>query len=890
MAPRGPKAAINGGHTAGIYADMTVDGPHIGTLVVIIDRAKNLPNRRTMGKQDPYCAARLGKEAKKTETDKRGGQTPKWDQEMRFMVHDSPDYYQLKVSVFNDDKKTELIGETWIALEDVIVPGGGKDDRWHHLNCKGRFAGEIRMELTYYDTRPRELKQGERQASQTTPGDATESPSGVGGPRQPKPFKRRPLPADPTRTTSDQIVPNEPERQQRPLPLQSLSNPYSANGAPDLNRNEPQSQQMTEHYPDAYYDQGHPDGVLLDEMPEQFIDTSYASLNQRHSASLDHHSELGHPYRNSKGDFQEQRPPQTSIPQYSQTADRLYEPRTLSPLRDHRHNSAPQPATTQPSILNSVHSSYHAPHNQSPHDQSETSPWQVNSLSQSSGFADPEEDDEQGPPPPPPTHRYSGNNSPVDQRSSRHAEAYPPIPSPAPLSIRSSRPNVSASPLSQVQASGGYQSYDIRTEQTSSRRPAHSISPSPSNFTGDQVDRRYERRSPSPMRDPYQMTPPSLKPGYDPMIAREESERISFENHMQTQRQPEAAPQFQAFATHDTQRRAHPSPRSQQVPDRLRFLNENHTNRAHRASAPLPYVRDRSPEAPGSASQTRHVSPDGKRMPQRENVRPDPRVPVRKSVSPQPAERRRSAIPFSPDSYDAPSTVRGSVSSTDVARSQYGVPDQVEDIAAQHPRVQNQSDGPIIGNDGRVIDPSDHLPTDTWAPEPETKTPRKAAEVTVRFRRGPQGAQPMPATSRRPQLDTTGRPHSISTSPSGLYSEDISPSSSARARLQKRNPNLLAHPASSPIVPTIHSASRGSPLRNQTSDYPARRDDPNSLHNTDPYSQQLPVDNPPPIPGKIPLPPGQDEWSNRSLSEEMSRIDIGVGGSTRPRRNRNGVY
>ena len=68
----------NGMHTAGIFADMTVDGPEIGTLVLVVDRAKNLPNRKTMGKQNPYCAARLGKEAKKTETDKRGGQTPKW--------------------------------------------------------------------------------------------------------------------------------------------------------------------------------------------------------------------------------------------------------------------------------------------------------------------------------------------------------------------------------------------------------------------------------------------------------------------------------------------------------------------------------------------------------------------------------------------------------------------------------------------------------------------------------------------------------------------------------------------------------------------------------------------------------------------------------------------
>lgn len=65
-------------HTAGIFSDMSADGPEIGTLVLVVDRAKNLPNRKTIGKQDPYCAARLGKEAKKTSTDIRGGQTPRW--------------------------------------------------------------------------------------------------------------------------------------------------------------------------------------------------------------------------------------------------------------------------------------------------------------------------------------------------------------------------------------------------------------------------------------------------------------------------------------------------------------------------------------------------------------------------------------------------------------------------------------------------------------------------------------------------------------------------------------------------------------------------------------------------------------------------------------------
>ncbi len=69
---------LNSAHTAGIFSDLSVDGPVIGTLVVVVDRAKNLPNRKTIGKQDPYCAARLGKEAKKTKTDIRGGQTPRW--------------------------------------------------------------------------------------------------------------------------------------------------------------------------------------------------------------------------------------------------------------------------------------------------------------------------------------------------------------------------------------------------------------------------------------------------------------------------------------------------------------------------------------------------------------------------------------------------------------------------------------------------------------------------------------------------------------------------------------------------------------------------------------------------------------------------------------------
>ncbi|PWY90926.1 hypothetical protein BO70DRAFT_358396 [Aspergillus heteromorphus CBS 117.55] len=196
-------------HAAGIFADMSVDGPAIGTLVVIVDRAKNLPNRKTMGKQNPYCAARLGKEAKKTETDLRGGQTPRWDQELRYTVHESPDYFKLKVSVFNDDKKTDLIGETMIDLKPLIIPGGSQNDHWHPLQYRAKYAGEVRLEMTYYDTRPEDEAVIERRTHAAekvyprktgfTPVSASSvssaTSSGVSGPRQLKDVKRRPLPA-----------------------------------------------------------------------------------------------------------------------------------------------------------------------------------------------------------------------------------------------------------------------------------------------------------------------------------------------------------------------------------------------------------------------------------------------------------------------------------------------------------------------------------------------------------------------------------------------------------------------------------------------------------------------------------------------------------------------
>ncbi|KAK7753957.1 hypothetical protein SLS62_004056 [Diatrype stigma] len=221
-----PFNPLNGMHTAGIFSDMSIDGPAIGTLVVIVDRAKNLPNRKTIGKQDPYTAARLGKEARKTTTDIRGGQTPKWDQELRFNVHDSPDYYQLKLSVFNDDKRTDLIGETWIDLRDIIVQGGGQSDQWHTLTCKGKYAGEIRIETTYYDIRPKP----ERPAPKPRHVASSLELKTANVPQKTA-VKRRPLPSDPvTGKSPSPAVPHDVQTPPRQKP--SGPSPYLQKQSP----------------------------------------------------------------------------------------------------------------------------------------------------------------------------------------------------------------------------------------------------------------------------------------------------------------------------------------------------------------------------------------------------------------------------------------------------------------------------------------------------------------------------------------------------------------------------------------------------------------------------------------------------------------------------------
>ena len=805
------------------------------------------------------------------------------------------------MSVFNDDRKTELIGETWVSLEGIIVPGGGKQDQWHHLNCKGRFAGEIRIELTYYDTRPKEPISEERRQSSTVNGfedGHREISSTVGGPRQPKPIKRRPLPSDPTildasRSSPQPLTPSASTQHIADLQQESPApspNVRLGNTSPIDKRYYSLEQDTYRSSPPVMNDHGasdhtsrnhHQYGASFDERGYDRMDrqsNNYSTqMHDRQEPQQD-----SFPYDASIYDG----PGQNRLPQ-GQSVAGYSTPPSYNGRYEWPHNQSSQDAYSLPTGNSSSlpqhmsmpefgmrseqygHGQQHQHRASLPqqggYDQDNTG---HRSYDESYGsYSQSNPDTENEAPPPPPVHRSGGLQSPK-RNEKPHADSYPPISGPAPLNIRHARNSISASPLSKIQNSPSHPEYDHSSSPTAMRnlpQPYTSRSPQHSH---NQLERRQspERFPTSPSREYSQPTPPSLVPGYDPRIAEDESERLIRENDLRYRQNSEPVPQYQAFATQRSPNAAQPMPRDD-VPLQLRMLGNAPEKRPHRSSAPV--------------------------IPRRE-VSPEVRTPIRKSVSPQPGpapgERRQSAIPFGPDSYDAFNPSLSDAANINSVGPKYNTPEQAREAQYEREKEAKLAEGPIIGSDGREIDPSDHLPADTWAPEPESKAPKKKPEVTVRFRRTPAGAQPMPAASRKP-TELITRPSPMVTPAYAHSSDDISPTSAARSRLQKKTRVAIAQPMSSPAVPTVNTNVRGA-IPRAASEHPLREHEKYAYGSNPAYPRASPGGFPPPIPGKEPLSAGtgQEDWGTSALSEEMRRIDIGVGtGQGRARRNRYGV-
>lgn len=146
------------------YAPEAADG----VLVILVCRAKHLPNRRKLDKQSPYVTLRIGTTAKKTHSHFRAGQTPEWSHEIRFQLTRERKPI-MKIDVLDETKHDPTpIGAAEIDCSAVFNPENrkvesdplGKQtekyiyDKWYDLTLHDRRAGIIYLEMTFYPQAP----------------------------------------------------------------------------------------------------------------------------------------------------------------------------------------------------------------------------------------------------------------------------------------------------------------------------------------------------------------------------------------------------------------------------------------------------------------------------------------------------------------------------------------------------------------------------------------------------------------------------------------------------------------------------------------------------------------------------------------------------------------
>ncbi|KAH8711786.1 hypothetical protein GQ44DRAFT_742784 [Phaeosphaeriaceae sp. PMI808] len=943
-----------------------------------------------MGKQDPYCAARLGKEAKKTKTDKRGGQTPKWDQELRFTVHDSPDYDRLKVSVFNDDKKTELIGETWANLEAVINPGGGQGDDWHTLNCKGKYAGEIRIEFTYYDSRAKQAKPVPERKKESTRPDGQPA---IGGPRQSMPVKRRPLPSDPTAASpspnstpelrglrgimagprelgsprhqqpqkQQQQPSQQPQQQQQPqqepqpqerVPLQQrashqLDTPSrrplpdaSFNGTPVSSNHTPQRQITQDPYTppnprpslsnavqqngqsfDMSYAAPKPYEVQSVSAVSHHVDTGRAmsqdnfqssrGVSQPHPHEPVHvhsapavptqHSYQSEPLRQEQ--YLEYEDPNSQVALYSQNQyqDPAYQVAPLRPTRS--RDRSPQPSPLEQSYAE-TYGSLPSPYDHSP-------------THRRRSAMQPMVEDEDDMPPPPPAHRRNASTLPHpnrERRQSYHDE------SPAPLNISRYREEPQQASYSPPNT---YVLDEYLRQQPSERRmtfPRVSTHQSSRPESGDAI-------APSPLRQETIALPSSLVAGHDPS-----REMVAYQAPPPSYETPPRLRQYSEPAEYRSATQYDTPPYSQELVHRGSLPpydspyyphdppeQPRRTSPVHeapivkpRATSPNPRyspnpIDDRmsrySPNPIDDRMQRYSPNPVDDRM-QRYSPNPvDDRMsrgparsmPTRKSVSPRPppmedsGTRRLSSVAFNPDSFD--------VYNPRASRSP--VPGNSDSEERPGSRMEYNDKGQIVTFSGRVVDASDHLPIDNWAPEPTPKGTIKAP--ATRTRAQPNGSRDIEAARQREEKYRRDREsrdrirHSTS--------QNFDPQSTALVTSHHDFSTALVlsdpRPRRSPR-PSYDSSAQNHNFNHNPPAYQQQQQQPDShvlreRHNPNSYTTHAPPHSSstrysaPPIPAKIPLEQGAPVTNeDLALSLELQSIDIGPGGGTAGRRGRTG--
>ncbi|KAI0926063.1 hypothetical protein AcV5_008627 [Taiwanofungus camphoratus] len=171
----------------------------IGTLVVVVLKARNLHDKHSLYKQDAFAQVSLNGKTKRTSVDVRGGQHPVWDEELRFSVLEvsSEPHRMLKLSCWAKEMRDdEVIGKGKVDITETIRTG--QFDDWVQLEIDGLYHGEIYLEMTFFASgpallqrRPSKLPADERLARPAQPYVYPQTPPKT-PPKSSSPFRSRP--------------------------------------------------------------------------------------------------------------------------------------------------------------------------------------------------------------------------------------------------------------------------------------------------------------------------------------------------------------------------------------------------------------------------------------------------------------------------------------------------------------------------------------------------------------------------------------------------------------------------------------------------------------------------------------------------------------------------
>jgi hypothetical protein len=786
---------------------------------------------------------------------------------------------------------------------------------WHNLNCKGKYAGEIRIEITYYDTRPKQ-ERPEKTKQTAINGVEDSGRDSLKGPRQPKasPVKRRPLPSDPvTGAPAPAAIPEHvqtpPRGYQPPTGTpEYVQRGYQTSGTPDYVPTPPREVPPTaipghiqtpprgHHSPSYIPNQSPLQNVEYNTSPTQFpnfdnspsmngyMPTTPSSQPHQHeryeiydpTAAINNHTAVNGNGRGHYAEEEDMDPIDAYNPRH--TPYELPQPEDFGPPQSPEGPPPPPPAhrsrhgsnQASPAPVMTSHGSYGYSSDRRPSNPYDTTP---NDLQRHSVPAQSNSYQSYGSPGHEDPFRRSGNGSfqqspprhhSYDSNSNRYGSMQP--------TVEDAPPSPSA-PYSGPRGSGS------RSSQYDDRRYEQVPSPAPLNLGGRGSATSSQNYSNSAPSHQYSNSSMGYTASNSDLSYRDQSHagssvssRTAYSSTSQSNQRPRKHSNDPMAGPPDDYGLP-PVPATlvagidpmiaQEISDRIydekraSYSQQSGSSRGRQDSAPYQQSR---PHPLSYHEAAAPFVPAAATYDDRQSRYSTATVPVVKprAISPDPRVPARKSVSPAPAASDGRrlSGVPFGPDSYNALNPKISGSTSTPSLSARYDTKEPDPDAKIILHDGREIDPSDHIPESNYAPLLESKGPKYASQLPSRdYRPPPSGPQPAPTSGRRP-LKVTPRPHSMSTgAPAPTYVNNGQPdpiTPTGRNRLQKKTNRMSAQPAP-------HS----SPLAPMTP-YQSNSHTPRSLprantgefHSNENYAPgpgYRGATGPPPIPAKVPV-------------------------------------